>query len=53
LPWTPIAKDIENPFPSEGRSNPTMLAHGAIRPIHVYPFYENASHAAWGEDSQH
>jgi len=49
LPWTPIAKDIENPFPTEGRINSVMLAHGAIRPIQVYPFYENASHAAWGQ----
>jgi acetyl-CoA C-acetyltransferase len=49
LPWTPIAKDVENPFPTEGRINSVMLAHGAIRPIQVYPFYENASHAAWGQ----
>ncbi len=49
LPWTPIAKDIENPFPTEGRINSVMLAHGAIRPIQVYPFYENASHVAWGQ----
>lgn len=47
LPWTPIAKDVENPFPIEGRLNPVAIAHGAIRPIHVYPFYENASHHAW------
>lgn len=49
LPWTPIAKDVENPFPTEGRINPIMMAHGAIRPIHVYPFYENAAHVAWGQ----
>lgn len=49
LPWTPIAKDVENPFAIEGRLNPVAIAHGAIRPIHVYPFYENAAHAAWGQ----
>ncbi len=49
LPWTRIAKDIENPFKIEGRLNATMNAHGAIRPIHVYPFYENASHVAWNQ----
>ena len=49
LPWTPIAKDIENPFSIEGRLNPIAIAHGAIRPIQVYPFYENASHVAWGQ----
>jgi acetyl-CoA C-acetyltransferase len=45
----PIATEIENPFPIEGRLNPLAIAHGAIRPIHVYPFYENAAHAAWGQ----
>jgi acetyl-CoA C-acetyltransferase len=49
LPWTPIAKDVENPFPIGGRLNPVAIAHGAIRPIQVYPFYENASHVAWGQ----
>lgn len=49
LPWTAIARDVENPFPIEGRLNPIAIAHGAIRPIQVYPFYENASHAAWGQ----
>lgn len=49
LPWTPIAQEVENPFPIQGRLNPVAIAHGAIRPIQVYPFYENASHAAWGQ----
>jgi acetyl-CoA C-acetyltransferase len=49
LPWTPIAKDVENPFSTEGRLNTQAIAHGAIRPIHVYPFYENAAHVAWGQ----
>jgi acetyl-CoA acetyltransferase len=47
LPWTPIAQDVENPFAVTGRLNPVAIAHGAIRPIQVYPFYENASHLAW------
>jgi acetyl-CoA C-acetyltransferase len=49
LPWTPIATDVENPFPVAGRLNPVVIAHGAIRPIQVYPFYENASHIPWGQ----
>src|SRR5262245_34119997 len=49
LPWTPIASAVENPFPIEGRLNPQAIAHGVIRPIHVYPFFENASHHAWGQ----
>jgi len=49
LPWSPIARDVENPFSSAGRINSIMQAHGATRPIHVYPFYENASHVGWGQ----
>lgn len=49
LPWTPIAKDVENPIVVKGRLNPIAIAHGAIRPIHVYPFYENAAHVAWNQ----
>jgi acetyl-CoA C-acetyltransferase len=49
LPWTRLAKEVENPIAIEGRLNPLAIAHGAIRPIHVYPFYENASHASWNQ----
>jgi acetyl-CoA C-acetyltransferase len=47
LRWTPIASEVENPIAIEGRLHPLTIAHGAIRPIHIYPLYENASHVAW------
>jgi acetyl-CoA C-acetyltransferase len=48
LPWTPQA-------PAADRShlwayhNPLALAHRVIAPAHVYPFYEAATAAAWGQ----
>ena len=49
LPWTPLANTVENPFDAQGCFNPIAVAHGAMPPIQVYPFYENATHAAWGQ----
>jgi acetyl-CoA C-acetyltransferase len=37
LPWTPFAHDVEEP------------KLGAFRPVTVYPFYEIASSAHWGQ----
>lgn len=48
LPWTPRdpharllrAKDF---------CHPLAIAHGVVQPVHVYPLYENAASAAWGQ----
>jgi acetyl-CoA C-acetyltransferase len=48
LPWTP--RD-HNAKLLRGRDmvNPICVRHGVDQPIHVYPFYENAAQAQWGQ----
>jgi hypothetical protein len=48
LGWTPPAREPENPIVPAEHVTATGLAHGLFQPIHVYPFYENATVAAWG-----
>ena len=47
-PWTPGV-----PFPprkgAAAYTHPLALRLGADRPLHVYPLYENATSAAWGQ----
>src|ERR1700674_2306283 len=49
LPWTPFAHDVEEPKRGAAFQQPLAVKLGVFRPITVYPFYEAASSAHWGQ----
>lgn len=49
LPWPPRARQMENPWDVSTMLHPMAIAHGITDPVHIYPFYENACTAAWGQ----
>lgn len=49
LPWTPFADDVEEPKRGAAFQHPLAVKLGVFRPVSVYPFYETASSAAWGQ----
>src|SRR5258707_5118485 len=49
LPWTPFAKDVEEPKRGAAFQKPIAVQLGVFRPVSVYPFYEAASAAHWGQ----
>jgi acetyl-CoA acetyltransferase len=49
LPWTPFAHDVPEPKRGAAFQKPMATALGVARPITVYPFYEAASAAHWGQ----
>jgi acetyl-CoA C-acetyltransferase len=49
LPWTPFAHDVEEPKRGAAFQKPLAVKLGVFRPVTVYPFYEAASSAAWGQ----
>jgi acetyl-CoA C-acetyltransferase len=49
LPWTPFAHDVEEPKRGAAFQKPMAVKLGVFRPITVYPFYETASSAHWGQ----
>jgi acetyl-CoA C-acetyltransferase len=49
LPWTPFAHDVEEPKRGAAFQKPIAVKLGVFRPITVYPFYEAASSAHWGQ----
>ncbi|MGH6715633.1 MAG: acetyl-CoA acetyltransferase [Bradyrhizobium sp.] len=49
LPWTPFARDVAEPKRSATFQQPLAVKLGVFRPITVYPFYEAASSAHWGQ----
>jgi acetyl-CoA C-acetyltransferase len=49
LPWTPFAHDAEEPKRGADYQKPLAVKLGVFRPVSVYPFYEAASSAAWGQ----
>src|SRR5580704_2431541 len=49
LPWTPFAHDVEEPKRGAAFQKPTAVKLGVFRPVTVYPFYEAASSAHWGQ----
>src|SRR6266481_4373898 len=49
LPWTPFAHDVEEPKRGAVFQKPMAVKLGVFRPITVYPFYEAASSAHWGQ----
>ncbi|CCE06578.1 conserved hypothetical protein [Bradyrhizobium sp. STM 3843] len=49
LPWTPFAHDVEEPKRGAAFQKPLAVKLGVFRPVSVYPFYEAATSAAWGQ----
>jgi acetyl-CoA C-acetyltransferase len=49
LPWTPFAHDVEEPKRGAAFQKPLAVALGVFRPITVYPLYESATSAHWGQ----
>src|SRR4030081_1347109 len=49
LPWTPFARDVEEPKRGAAFQKPIAVKLGVFRPITVYPFYEAATSAYWGQ----
>jgi acetyl-CoA C-acetyltransferase len=49
LPWTPFAHDVEEPKRGAAFQKPMAVKLGVFRPITVYPFYEAATSAHWGQ----
>jgi acetyl-CoA C-acetyltransferase len=49
LPWTPFAHDVEEPKRGAAFQKPMAVKLGVSRPVTVYPFYEAATAAHWGQ----
>src|SRR6476661_5941058 len=49
LPWTPFAHDVPEPKRGAAFQKPMAVALGVFTPITVYPFYEAATSAHWGQ----
>ena len=49
LPWTPFAHDVEEPKRGAAFQKPMAVKLGVFRPITVYPLYESATSAHWGQ----
>jgi acetyl-CoA C-acetyltransferase len=48
-PWTPFAKDGPKPLRGADLVHPLALRMGLATPTQVYPLYEMASAASWGQ----
>src|SRR3954464_5639159 len=49
LPWTPFATDVAEPKRGAAFQKPIAVKLGVFRPVTVYPFYEAATSAHWGQ----
>ena len=49
LPWTPFAHDVEEPKRGAAFQKRLAVKLGVFRPITVYPLYESATSAHWGQ----
>jgi len=49
LPWTTPSPDPVRRVTSDSFTHPLAVRLGVFRPINVYPFYENATAAHWGQ----
>ncbi len=49
LPWTPFAHEVAEPKRGAAFQKPLAVKLGVFRPVTVYPFYEAASSARWGQ----
>lgn len=48
LPWSPRGSSA-GLMRGKDLCHPIAISHGMTQPVHVYPFYENAATAAWGQ----
>ncbi len=49
LPWTPFAHDMPEPKRGAAFQKPMAVTLGVFRPVTVYPLYETATAAHWGQ----
>ena len=49
LPWMPFAHDVPEPKRGAAFQKPMAVKLGVFRPATVYPFYEAATAAHWGQ----
>src|SRR3954462_2526799 len=49
LPWTPYAHDAPEPLRGARFQKPMAVKLGVFRPVTVYPLYEAATAAHWGQ----
>src|SRR6202167_3365564 len=49
LPWTPFAHDVAEPKRGAAFQKPAAVTLGVFRPVTVYPLYEAATSAHWGQ----
>jgi acetyl-CoA C-acetyltransferase len=49
LPWTPFAHDVPEPKRGAAFQKPVAVTLGVFRPVSVYPLYEAATSAHWGQ----
>jgi acetyl-CoA C-acetyltransferase len=49
LPWTPFAHEVAEPKRGAAFQKPMAVTLGVFRPVTVYPFYETATSAHWGQ----
>jgi acetyl-CoA C-acetyltransferase len=49
LAWTPFAHDVAEPKRGAAFQKPMAVKLGVFRPVSVYPFYEAATSAHWGQ----
>jgi acetyl-CoA C-acetyltransferase len=49
LPWTPFAHEVEEPKRGAAFQKPMAVKLGVFTPVTVYPFYEAATSAHWGQ----
>jgi acetyl-CoA C-acetyltransferase len=49
LPWTPFAHDVAEPKRGAAFQKPIAVKLGVFTPVTVYPFYEAATAAHWGQ----
>src|SRR5436190_2189133 len=49
LPWTPFAHDVPEPKRGAAFQKPMAVKLGVFRPVTVYPLYEAATAAHWGQ----
>jgi acetyl-CoA C-acetyltransferase len=49
LPWTPFAHDVPEPKRGAAFQKPAAVTLGVFRPVTVYPLYEAATSAHWGQ----
>jgi acetyl-CoA C-acetyltransferase len=49
LPWTPFARDVPEPKRGAAFQKPMAVKLGVFSPVTVYPLYEAATSAHWGQ----